>query len=46
MDEFTRLVCEVIRRFPGLSRTHLVKLVYLTDREYFKKIITELIMGR
>ena len=46
MDEFRRLVCEVIRRFPGLSRTHLVKLVYLTDREYFKKIITELIMGR
>lgn len=40
MEENKKLeevVYEVIKRFPGISRTHLVKLVYLTDREYFKK---------
>jgi len=30
------VVCEIIRRFPGISRTQLVKSVYVIDREYFK----------
>lgn len=31
------VICEVIRRFPGISRTQLVKLVYVIDREYFMR---------
>ncbi|MBC7118915.1 MAG: SocA family protein [Methanobacteriaceae archaeon] len=30
------VVCEIIRRFPGISRTQLVKSIYVIDREYFK----------
>ncbi len=40
MEENKKLeevVYEVIKRFPGISRTQLVKLVYVIDREYFKE---------
>jgi len=32
---FRKVICEVVRRFEGLSRTQLVKVVYLIDREYY-----------
>lgn len=40
MEENKKLeevVYEAIKRFPGISRTQLVKLVYVIDREYFKE---------
>lgn len=38
---FRKVICEVVRRFEGLSRTQLVKVVYLIDREYYMEEVKD-----